>query len=638
MVRAAAHGDARPEKRSRMRVEERWHAPPERLAHCEALPQLFPVFVRTLVELLCLPDDPADIEAIRVLHDLRGAAEAALSDWTALMGHTHAWQEATHALQQTSARFAALPEDYRTVEDWRDVEVMLWLSAALDRHQSADVASAPPLAASVLELSNAMDTAPEPWRTWLWAAASSLAATAPAAMCERLLDWMLHRPPWATFAPELLELTELPYAEGLEQLCRMLPAERAHVAVGERLALLAFAERPSIASHDGSVRAQSLMLQAMRNAMCCEPQLLCNGLAHSVLPALCQTVDIEAEAAPGDPDPAWHSAQVLFATLTAALPTAEAPSAELSHPAVALWKERWLYVEAALLRWPQSSATDQPVLAATQAITAAVAALPGLLPDALPLLVQSIRHHELPIVQLDALRAIANHVACPPADAVQAARFIADAISGSVESLLDRQKSLHESPGALAALFALLADALRLSPAGMTGAGPCNDQLRPQLLLKSVLLGRCLALVPIVLPDCASVPATTAMLRFMANLVSADEHATLQSTQRPIFAAILPELCASLCQALGALEHLAELDEGLVTAAEFLLCAAAALPDDLPGALTSGLHRAHLTSGSGDRLRKHISNRAAYIKMDEWLEELQHIVCELQRESRQVSH
>merc|ERR1711963_429428 len=110
--------------------------------------------------------------------------------------------------------------------------------------------------------------------------------------------------------------------------------------------------------------------------MCCEAQVFCNGLARSVLPTLCRAVDIEADAASRDPDQAWHSAQLLFATLTASLPTVEVPSMDLSHPAIVLWKDRWSYVEAALLHWPQSSATDQPAMAAAQAITAAIAALP----------------------------------------------------------------------------------------------------------------------------------------------------------------------------------------------------------------------------------------------------------------------
>merc|ERR550534_2900508 len=181
-----------------------------------------------------------------------------------------------------------------------------------------------------------------------------------------------------------------------------------------------------------------------------------------------------------------------------------------------------------MLRWPSSSATDEPAASAAQALISAAQSLPGLLPEVVPLLARSAAQHELPTVQLDALRSVANGVRCPPVDAARAAELLGGAVGDAAQALLTHHVSLLESPP---------------SPAGMAGDGPCNDQLRPRMLANKVLMTRCLALVPLALPSCTSAPAAIAMLQFMANLVSACEQPEQQAAQRALFQAVLPELC-----------------------------------------------------------------------------------------------
>mmetsp|Transcript_21917 Transcript_21917/g.62167 ORF Transcript_21917/g.62167 Transcript_21917/m.62167 type:complete len:1017 (-) Transcript_21917:33-3083(-) len=631
---------ARPEKRSRMRRQVQWRPEAEHVAACEALPQLFGGLVKGLMELLHLQDCPTDVDAARAISDLRAAADAALVDWASLVGSSPVWQEAACGpLQECCIRFLATSEELRSEGEFRDLEVAIWCSAACARAQAPEANGTAP-ALAVLELQEALDEVYEPWRTWLRHSAAALAATAPAECCQQMIEWMMERSPWQTFAPELLEITELPYAEGLERLCRLLPGDTAHIALGEKLVQMAFVEKQEFALHADTVKAQSLLLQAVRHAMGGATQLLCAGLAQRVLPALRAAVDGEAEAAMGQAEPAWHSAQVLFATLATALPPDEAPTTDTAHPSADLWREHWPYAEAALLRWPASSSSDQPAAAAAHALERMTAALPGMLTEALQLLAQSAARSESPRVQLDAIRAIAGGLRCPPCDAARAAELLAEAVAAALEPVLSRQAgaSIVHQPTLLASVFQLLADVVRPSPPGTTGVGLCNDQLRPRLLSRSALLSRCGSLIPIVLPNCSSVPATTAILLFVAHLVGGDD--ILQaSPERQVVASLLPELCAALCSALASTEHLADLDGGLTSAADFLLGAAAALPQEFAAALSGGLqHQQQLSGRIRDRLKAHISNRASYPKLGDWLRELQDIVGELQRESRKVAH
>merc|ERR1712232_547716 len=310
--------------------------------------------------------------------------------------------------------------------------------------------------------------------------------------------------------------------------------------------------RPSMALHADSVKAQSLMLEAMRHAMGSNPQILCSGLSQHILPTLCQAVDAEAEAAVHESEPAWRSAQVLFATLAISLPPSDAPSSVADHPALAIWRSRWLYLEAALLRWPPSAATDQPLAAAAEALASAAVALPALLPEALQLLTRSATQHETPQMQLSAFRKIATGVPCPPVDPKVAAGHLAASICGTAEVMLSRQAVFIEDPSTVTVLFSLLADSVRLSS---NGVGLCDDQLRPLVLAQPVLVSRCLSLVGLVLPECNNQNAASAMLRFLADLVgSGDCELPANAPHRPPLVAALPELCAALCDALASQE------------------------------------------------------------------------------------
>jgi len=613
----------RPEKRSRLcDDEEDWHASPERIADCEALPQLFGLFARELLELLRAPPDPEDSEGLLALRDVREAAQTTLAAWGALVGQAPAWQEATWApLQQVGARLTANAGGPLTESDWRDAEAVLWFSAALAESCPAAAkgveGGAPPPAAAVPELGVVLDTAPEPWRALLWSASASLAATVPAEQSQRLLEWALQRPPMAVCALDLLQLVELPYAEALERLCRHVPGSGAALApVGERLAALAFEQRPSTALHEDSVKAQGLMLRAMRHAMGSDAALLCQGLAQKIVPALCSASEAEAEAAPAESDPPWRAAQALFATLAATLPTEAAASAGSEHPAVALWRERWPYVEAALLRWKPSDASDQPLAAACEALAQAAQALPALLPEALQLLAKSVAQRDLPQIQLQALREVTATASCTATQ-----ELLVGTVLAAVDTLLAQQEILVASPATLTELFKLLG----------------NERIRSLLVAQPAAGGRCLQFVILALPDCTSAEAASAMLRFTAGLAGNQEELDANEAHRSMLVAALPTLCAAVCRALATHEHLAELDDGLRGAAEFFLRYTDALPEQLPQALAAGLANAQVGEWSGARLQRLVAARADWPRLGEWLDQLQQIACEWQRERRRVA-
>jgi len=616
----------RPEKRSRLFEEDEWHASPERIATCEALPQLFGLFAGELLELLRVPSDPEDLEGLLALRDVRGAARSALTAWAALVGETLAWQEATWApLRQVGIRLTSSNADLLPEESYRETEAVLWFSAVLADSWPGSMADTNgamvPPAAAVPELSVALDASPESWRALLWAAGSNLAATGPVQECQRLLEWAIQRPPMAACSPELLQIVELPYAEALERISRHLPmVGAAHAGAGERLAALAFEARPLAALHSESVKAQSLILRAMRHAMGNDAVLLCQGLAQRVVPALCQAADAEAEMAPAEADPPWRAAQALFGTLSATLPaTAIAPN-DRDHPAVGLWRARWPYVEAALLCWAPSVASDQPLAAAADALAAAAQMMPVFLPEAVQVLSKSVAQHELPQIQLEALGKVISSAPCGTMDAVALSELLSANLLTALEALLSRQEALTASPPTLCALFRLL----------------CSDQLRSMLLAQPAVAGRCLALVARVLPDCTSASTTASMLRFVAELVGSPEELAAEAAHRAALLAALPQLCAAVCCSLASHEHLAEPDEGLLSAAEFLLRCASALPAELPSALAVGLRSAQVTEWSGTRLQRHIAGRAEWPRKSEWLDQLQQIVCEWQRERRRA--
>lgn len=630
----------RPEKRSRVREEKNWKASAESIAHCENLPCMFTQLLYGLLELLRMPLNPMDLEALRVLWKLRAAASSALAAWARLLGGSQTWGEMAYGpLQLACLTVATAEEEIHDDETWRDYEVAFWLSAALARGLSAEAkAAAQSPAHAVLDLAPSMDQAPEPWKTWVLCAASSLAASAAPELCPQMIEWSLARPPSATFMPEFTELTELPFAESLLQLCSNLPARAPHIAVGERLAFLAFCNRPTEAMHERVVEAQTLLLRAMRHAVGGDGTLLCNGLSRGVLPPLCQAVDAEALSAPQESEPSWFAARALFATLQALLPPVDAPSTDPQHPAFLVWKECWRFLDSAMMSWPQCAETEQPASAAVEALTAASVALPGLLPEVLSLLVRSAAAAEMPDLELRALRNIVNDVRCPPLDAARTADLLAEALGSTFEMQLSKQADLLESPTTLAALFHLLSDVVRPQPLGNSGKAPCSGLLRLRMMSRTTLLARCVALVPLSLAETAGEAVAAATLRFLASLLGNDEKLAQDSPLRMVVAPVLPQLLACVFQALVSLQHLGDLGEGLGAAAEFLLRAAAAFPGEAPAAVAAGLTQAQVSATLGERLRRHLGARGSFAKQSDWLEELQQIVCELQREHRKVSH
>jgi len=615
----------RPEKRTRLSAnEEIWRASPEEIAQCEALPQLFGLFARELLQVLRIQTDPDDAEGLLGLRDVRIAALEALTAWAELVGDSSAWQEATWApLHQIGTHLTSSVGTEMPEEVWREAEAVLWFSATLaaswpGAKAGGAEATTPPPAAAVLELGGILDSAPESWRALLWSAACSLAATAPAEYSAGMVEWVLARPPMAAGTTELRQFVELPYAEALSTLCRNFQSTGAcDTAVGERLAAMAFEERPVHALHEDSVKAQRCLLQAMRHAMGSETGLLCQGLSQTIVPALCKAVESEAAGAIGDEDPSWRAAQALFATLAAMLPEAPASFDDMSHPSVTIWKQSWPFFEAALVTWP-ASATDQPLAAAAESLTAASKAVPGLLPGALQLLARSAASRELPQVQLDAIRDI---TASAPLDTCRLSDLLGANVLTTVDALLGQQKMLLSGPSTVAALYRLLAD----------------ERVRALLFQHSELAGRCVVMAAQALPELTSADASAAILAFIAGLIGSNEEFSAETGRRSMVVAALPEVCKAICIALTSHEHLAELDDGLTNAVEFFARCAEVMPAELQAALSAGLAQAQVREWSAARFLRLVTGRAEFARKGEWLDQLQQMVCELQRERRRAT-
>eukprot|EP00928_Gymnodinium_smaydae_P011281 TRINITY_DN14182_c1_g3_i1.p1 TRINITY_DN14182_c1_g3~~TRINITY_DN14182_c1_g3_i1.p1 ORF type:complete len:873 (+),score=183.70 TRINITY_DN14182_c1_g3_i1:70-2688(+) len=384
----------------RSRVGETWRPSTERIAHAEALQRLFAGLSHKLLELMVAPSDflVTGGEALIGLWDLRRVAEGVLRAWATLVGRSAVLEEATwaplHRVGQTLTA-AAASGDPACIDDgvWRDAEVVLWFSAALAAGWPDNASGAvPPVALAVPEL-GVIDAAPPPWRALLWASAAGLAATAPADRCPQMIEWMLLRPPASAGVPELMAVTELPYAHALERACRRLPGDVAHAAAGEQIATLAFVDRPPAALHEETPKAQRTLLLAMRHALGSDLAILCQGLSGSILPGLRTAVESEREAFVGEESEApFLAAQALFATLATAVPPVDSSSSAVgadTSAAIALWKSHWGYVEDAMLNRACNKATEQPLAAAADALTTAALALPELLAPAAELLAKS---------------------------------------------------------------------------------------------------------------------------------------------------------------------------------------------------------------------------------------------------------
>eukprot|EP00928_Gymnodinium_smaydae_P033390 TRINITY_DN23929_c0_g1_i3.p1 TRINITY_DN23929_c0_g1~~TRINITY_DN23929_c0_g1_i3.p1 ORF type:complete len:385 (-),score=65.03 TRINITY_DN23929_c0_g1_i3:24-1178(-) len=378
----------------------------------------------------------------------------------------------------------------------------------------------------------------------------------------------------------------------------------------------------------------------MRHTMGGDVTSLCQGLSLRVLPALRSAAFAEAETATQAKDPRWHAAQTLVAALAAVLPSQAGIKANHSgalasehritdpaHPVVQLWREYWPCLEQALLpRWRPLSASDQPLATACERLAEAVVTVPVLLPEALRLLVQSAEQHALPEVQLRALGAIARQMPSPPLEPARAAEELLAAISGVTNALLRQARGVLSSPETVRALFHLLSMAL-----GFGNQGICSGHVRPLLFRQYTLIGRCVNLLNEILPDCVSPGASAMMLRFALRLVSGDE--AQQPAYRDGIVGLLPGLCASLCRALAAQEHLANL-ESSVDAGDILYRAADAFPTELPTALATGLRHVDVPEWARTQLQHHVESRAEWPKRWEWTTQLQTIVAEWQSERR----
>jgi hypothetical protein len=124
------------------------------------------------------------------------------------------------------------------------------------------------------------------------------------------------------------------------------------------------------------------------------------------------------------------------------------------------------------------------------------------------------------------------------------------------------------------------------------------------------------------------------MLRFVSRLAVCGEGA-YSAMHRAVLAAALPEVLSALCTALASKEYLADINN-LVPAAEVLYALALAFPAELPPAIGTGLQRVQVPAWSRERLQRHVAGRAEWHRTGEWLEHLQQIVQEWQRELRHV--
>eukprot|EP00448_Togula_jolla_P005216 CAMPEP_0170612744 /NCGR_PEP_ID=MMETSP0224-20130122/23888_1 /TAXON_ID=285029 /ORGANISM="Togula jolla, Strain CCCM 725" /LENGTH=990 /DNA_ID=CAMNT_0010938271 /DNA_START=9 /DNA_END=2981 /DNA_ORIENTATION=+ len=622
-----ATGGERPQpmrKRTRTR-QVGWQATPEQISASQELSQLFGLLVRTLLQLLRLPAW-ANEDTVVSLWTVRETARSLLESWGELLDASQEWHEAALTPVSRVGQLLAGGADGAgpAPDEWGEAEVSLWLSATVAACRPGHAASEQ-AAGAVLGLGQ-IDAAPQPWRIMMGASSCTLASAGPQEQTAVLARWMLQRPPRScTESTAFLELFELAYAEAMETVCSKFPSAVVHVDTGEQLFRLAFATWPPSCFHQNSAEAQRRLLRATWFAMGSDIGLLCQAISTKALPLLLQEVDAEASSAASEVDPPWHAVQALFSTLAITLPAE--PTAGTDHPGLPLWRQHWNYIEAALLRWPVSSSTDQPAQAACTALVSAVRGLPALLPEALRLLTASAAQSALPDAQVGALRDVARGAPCPPLDATTAAGLLKEAITNVVGNLLLRAE-VPQSPQTVTGIFELLSDAMRHSPE-VAGAGLCDDRLRPMLVAEQGFLSRCLAFVGAVLPESSSAEAARAMMVFVSHLVGDREE--LLAKNNPL-ASSLPCLYSGIACALAAQEHLEDL-ENLGDVAETLCRLADAFPAEAAAALAGGLDAAQAPATIREQLLGHVSRRGEW-QRGEWLEELKQIVCEWHSERR----
>lgn len=641
-------------RRKRMRRRDNSAASRDRIVQSEMLPQIFAHLIEQLLRCFRTPAMATQEELLKIW-DLRRSAQSTIAAWAMLLGGAHAqakaaqshmaaqkWSELAwsplHNLCQNLQSLGSEMQAQASEEMWPDAEVVLWFSAALASSWPEQADEVP--VKHVLPRLQAIDAAPYPWQPLLWCSACGLATRVPVEHCQEVLLWMLDRSPATAVKPaehpvsDVVELTGLRYADHLEFVSRQLPSVNVHVAIGDRLAAMALATFQQGIAHEESAKAQSLMLLALRRAMSSNMQLLCKGLNENVLPSLCDSVAAEVADAPTGKDSPYIALQTLFSTLVCTLP--DGLSTDLQHPTLTLWQDSWKYIQAAMVSWPESAATDQPVKAAVQALIAAVRALPAMLPEVLQLFSQSLRMRPLPDMQLDGLREIAMSVPCPPVDPGRAAELLSMAIREASQQMLCKQQDWLESPTTSTAFFRLAAEAMGTSTKGNEpndGEGLCAGKLRASLLEMRDFVQICLDVAAKILVDHAPDSVVIEIMRFCAGMLS---QGRTDCPHRPLVVAVLPQLCHVMCLALDK-ECLLDLEilEGL---AEVLTLGAVGYGSDFSAAFAHVLDDLHVPAFNGSRLQRHVDACAAWgHQRTEWLEQLQQIVREWQCERRHAT-
>lgn len=647
-----------PEKRSR-RSQRGWQLSVDKVAQSDSLKKLSGLLVHQFLALLRLPKNAQEDE-LEAIVEARHAAHNAWKPWYQLARLEQSWLEELWApLQRVPALLAAGTSfDQEKAEELLvEVEVLLWFSglcAAVDdddetRGQPATPGFPGTAVLTLLPHLSVLDTAPPRWRLFLWGAVYPLATVVcPGQVLNgrtAFLEWVLQRPPRDAGAPELQHLLELSFAQSVEVACRRLPPGSSHPAAGERLFALAFADWPAGGTQvavrdDSNQEVQAALLRALRFTMGGNADLMCQSMSLRVLPHLCSAVDGEAAhggsssstSTPGGAEGSWTTAQTFFSTLVSTLPV-ECYVGKAAHPAAKLWLDSWRYFEAAVLHWQRDPASDQPVLSAVEALVAAGIQLPSLLPHVSGLLVRSVAATPADSeLCLEALHDVILRLSCPPVDAEQAADLFCSTVASVAEVILQQpQAELQENLGVLTAFFRLMSEALRPSRAGKSETGPCQDRLRPRLIVRSELIGSCLRLAIAALPDCTSEAASQQMLRFALQLLSLEDAQTQQHYET--VAQLLGPLLAAMCQAFAAQRYLSDMDV-LQTAGDLLLAVAAAFPKELPEALTAAVSSVRVSEHAQSLLLKHVASTATWQDTGLWMEELQQVVSEWQAESR----
>lgn len=604
-----------------------WFAPKEVVDRCEAVPRLFAVLSFQMLELLRVPER-FSVDAFRVMLDIREVAQSALASWALLVGDGPAWQEALWSPLKNLEEGLIKNGNDVSVADMCAAEAVLWFSgtlAACDQNHSISAS----VVSSVLEF-KVIDAVGH-MRPGLWSAACTLVAAAQPEHLPRVIEWMLDRSPYAAGTLDLLEFTELPYARSLESACRNLPqGDVTHLAAAERIASLALTQVPANALHEHSSESRGLLLRAMRHTMRGDVGMLCKGLAEQVLPVLCRAFDAEV-AAGASPNQQWNGAQTFFATCTAVLPErclhpgdgTQELVIEETHPIALLFGQHMRYFEGALLQC-QPSSNDQPLAAAAQTLSKAALVMPVLLSVALDMLVRSADRHDLPELQLLALRDVVLRVTCAPLGVERVAALLATAVVGAVKATLKSQ-DVARSPATLKALLSLVNSAIGLSK------GPCEGKLRPLILAHHTTVQCVLHCAIEVLPETSA--AAPHLIRVVRELVSGSE--IQQPDFRLSIASSLPSLSSSLTRAAASVEHLASV-EGSVDFGDLVYRLADAFPDELLQALQSALGQlVHIPEWSRALFLKHIERRKTWEKRWQWMEQLKQLISDWQAETRQ---